>query len=83
VLKDVPTVVYVPYHYHYSPSFRVWATSNKIEWDKTNQLLSWYPETDENENQIIIGVTDILEKNALPKRVQALAGRSKFTNVFS
>jgi hypothetical protein len=57
VLKDVPTVVYVPYHYHYSPSFRVWATSNKIEWDKTNQLLSWYPETDENENQMIIGVT--------------------------
>ena len=57
--------------------------SNKIEWDKTNQLLSWYPETDENENQIIIGVTDILEKNALPKRVQALAGRSKFTSVFS
>jgi Glycoside hydrolase family 5 C-terminal domain len=71
VLKDVPTVIYVPYHYHYSPSFRVWATSNKLEWDKTNQLLSWYPETDEKENQIIIGVTDNLEKNVLPKKVQA------------
>lgn len=83
VLKDVPTVIYVPYHYHYSPSFRVWATSNKIEWDKTNQLLFWYPETDQSENQIIIGVTDILEKNALPKRVQDLADRSKFMSSFS
>jgi hypothetical protein len=83
VLKDVPTVIYVPYHYHYSPSFRVWATSNKLEWDKTNQLLSWYPDTDEKENQIIIGVTDNLEKNSLPKRVQALADRSKFTSNFS
>ena len=68
VIKDVPTVIHVPYHYHYSPSFRVWATSNKLEWDKTNQLLSWYPDTDEKENQIIIGVTDNLEINALPKR---------------
>ena len=83
VIKDVPTVIYVPYHYHYSPSFRVWATSNKLEWDKTNQLLSWYPDTDEKENQIIIGVTDNLDKNALPKRVQALADRSKFTSNFS
>jgi hypothetical protein len=58
-------------------------TSNKIEWDKKNQLLFWYPETDESENQIIIGVTDILEKNALPKRVQALADRSKFISIFS
>jgi hypothetical protein len=83
VIKDVPTVIYVPYHYHYSPSFRVWATSNKLEWDKTNQLLSWYPDTDEKENQIIIGVTENLEKNALPKRVQDLADRSKFTSNFS
>jgi hypothetical protein len=45
--------------------------------------LFWYPETDESENQIIIGVTDILEKNALPKRVQALADRSKFISIFS
>ena len=83
VIKDVPTVIHVPYHYHYTPSFRVWATSNKLEWDKTNQLLSWYPDTDEKENQIIIGVTDNLDKNALPKRVQALADRSKFTSNFS
>ncbi|MFZ0695545.1 MAG: cellulase family glycosylhydrolase [Nitrososphaeraceae archaeon] len=83
VIKDVPTVIYVPYHYHYSPNFRVWATSNKLEWDKPNQLLSWYPDTDEKENQIIIGITDNLEKNALPQRVQALADRSKYTSNFS
>ena len=83
VIKDVPTVIHIPYHYHYSPSFRVWATSNKLEWDKTNQLLSWYPDTDEKENQIIIGVTDNLEKKGLPKRVQDLADRCKFTSNFS
>jgi hypothetical protein len=83
VIKDVPSVIHVPYHYHYSPSFRVWATSNKLEWDKTNQVLSWYPDTDEKENQIIIGVTENLEKKGLPKRVQDLADRCKFTSNFS
>lgn len=62
--------IILTYHYHYSANFGVWTTSNKIEWDKANQLLYWYPATDENENQIIIGVRDNLKTEGLPKRVQ-------------
>ncbi len=37
---DVPTIMYIPYDHHYSPEFRVWATSKEIEWDRQNAALS-------------------------------------------
>jgi len=51
---DAPTLMYIPYQYHYSPEFKVWATSKEIEWDKQNQLLTWYPAKDQTLNQIIV-----------------------------
>ena len=38
VQNDSPTIIYIPAKYHY-PSFRIWATSSKIQWIKPEQLL--------------------------------------------
>jgi hypothetical protein len=83
VLRGTPTVIYVPYHYHYSPEFRVWATSKEVEWDKENQLLYWYPATDQDVNQIIIGTTPNLDTKSLPKRVKTLLDKTELVNTFS
>ena len=83
VLRGPPTVIYVPYHYHYSPEFRVWATSKEVEWDKENQLLYWYPATDQDVNQIIIGTTPNLDTKSLPKRVKTLLDKTELVNTFS
>jgi hypothetical protein len=66
-IRDKLTVIYVPYHYHYSPSFRIWATSKEIEWDKANQLIYWYPSPHESKNQIVFGTSEKLEIDELPK----------------
>lgn len=83
VLRGTPTVIYVPYHYHYSPEFRLWATSKEVEWDKENQLLYWYPATDQDVNQIIIGTTPNLDTKSLPKRVKTLLDKTELVNTFS
>ena len=44
--ESYPTVIYVPFHIHYSPEFAVWATSKNVRWDKENQILYWDPDKD-------------------------------------
>jgi uncharacterized membrane protein HdeD (DUF308 family) len=86
---DAPTILYIPYHFHYSPTFRVWATtSREMEWDKENQLLYWYPEKDQTLNQIIIAKEHIdnsvdLIDSRLPKKARALLEKAMFVTTFS
>jgi hypothetical protein len=79
---DAPTVIYVPYHLHYSPRFHVWATSNDIKWDKENQLLFWYPSKNKSGNQIIIGIQPDLQSKSLPDEVKSLLDHTKLVGVF-
>jgi hypothetical protein len=83
VIKDVPTIIYVPYHYHYSPSFKVWATGGQVEWDKDNQFLYWYPSTDKQTNLIIIGKDQELKSEMLPEKVRILQDKITSVNSFS
>ncbi|HEX2408892.1 MAG TPA: hypothetical protein VHJ38_16950 [Nitrososphaeraceae archaeon] len=71
---DAPTIIYIPSHIHYTSGFDIWATSNKIEWDNKEHILSWYPEKQQNSNQIIItavastaGEYNKLNEKNLPK----------------
>jgi len=83
VTRDSPTVIYVPYQYHYSPSFSVWATSKEVEWDKANQLMYWYPSPHENENRIIFGKSEKLDTDAFPKKVGPLITETEFVGTFT
>ena len=84
---DAPTVIYIPFNFHYAPEFTVWATttdsSKQIEWDKDKQLLSWYPAKDKTENQIIIGKSRNLDTDALPKEAKSLASNTTLIGTFS
>ena len=53
---EAPTIIYVPFHLHYSPTFYVWATSNEIKWDKEAQLLIWHPSRERTKNQLILSI---------------------------
>ena len=71
---DAPTVIYIPFKFHYAPEFTVWATTSKqIKWDKENQLLYWYPAKELTLNQIIIGKSKNLDTSVLPKQAKDLA----------
>jgi hypothetical protein len=70
---DAPTVIYIPFKFHYAPEFTVWATSKQIKWDKENQLLYWYPAKELTLNQIIIGKSKNLDTSVLPKQAKDLA----------
>lgn len=83
VIKDVPTIIYVPYHYHYSPNFKVWATGGQVEWDKDKQFLYWYPSTDKQTNLIIIGKEQELKSEMLPEKVRILQDKITSVNSFS
>jgi len=83
IIRDSPTVIYVPYHYHYSPSFRVWATSKEMEWDKANQLMYWYPSPDETENHIIFSKSERLDTESLPKKLETLLTKTEFVGTFT
>jgi hypothetical protein len=83
IIRDSPTLIYVPYHYHYSPSFRVWATSNKMEWDKANQLMYWYPSPNETENHIIFSKSEKLDTKSLPKKLETLLTKTEFVGTFT
>jgi hypothetical protein len=83
VIKDVPTIIYVPYHYHYSPNFKVWTTGGQVEWGKDNQLLYWYPSTDKQTNLIIIGKDQELKAETLPEKVKELRDEITSVNSFS
>ena len=82
---DAPTIIYVPYHFHYSPEFRVWATSKEIEWDKENQLLYWYLSKDQSLNQIILAKEQEqkIDSAILPERCKNLLERTTFVNSFA
>jgi hypothetical protein len=82
---DAPTVMYIPYDFHYSPEFRVWATSKEIQWDRQNQLLYWYPAKGQPLNQIIIAKqrNNNVDIERLPKRARDLVEKTSFVNIFS
>jgi hypothetical protein len=79
---DAPTIIYVPYHLHYSPSFYVWATSNHVKWDKENQLLIWHPSKNKYNNQIIIGIRSDLQTKSLPDEAKPLLEHTKLVGRF-
>ena len=83
IVGDSPTVIYVPYRYHYSPSFKVWATSKNTEWDKANQIIYWSPSPHESENLIIFGKGEKLDTKALPKVLGPLLTKTEFVGTFS
>jgi uncharacterized membrane protein HdeD (DUF308 family) len=81
---DAPTVIYIPFKFHYAPEFTVWATTSKqIKWDKENQLLYWYPAKELTLNQIIIGLNRTLDASVLPKEAKNLASKVALMGTFS
>jgi hypothetical protein len=83
---DSPTILYIPFDIHYSPEFRVWATSREIKWDRQNQLLYWYPAKNQTVNQIIVakvGRSDRIDVERLPKRARDWAQKATFVYTFS
>ena len=82
VVVESPTIIYVPFHLHYSPIFYVWATSNEIKWDKENQLLVWYPSRNRTKNQIIIGIQPELHTNSIPDESRRLLEYTLYVNKF-
>ena len=80
---DAPTVIYVPFHLHYSPTFYVWATGSDIKWDKENQLLVWYPSRERTKNQIVIGIQPELNMKFIPKESKVLLENTRFIGKFN
>lgn len=85
---DKPTIIFIPSHIHYQSGFSVWATSDKIEWNAKENLLSWFPEREYNYNQIVITTAKKdgyeLDKKNLPKesRETDLFNKTKFIKTF-
>jgi hypothetical protein len=75
-------VIYIPYNIHYKPIFKIWATSNRIEWNPEQQLLCWYPNKDKLLNQIIITPPGDLDKSLLPEQSKSLLDELKFVKEF-
>jgi len=80
---EAPTIIYIPFHLHYSPVFYVWATSNEIKWDKENQLLFWYPSRKRTKNQIIIGIQPELNMKFIPKESKLLLENTRVVGRFN
>jgi len=82
---DAPTILYVPFDYHYVPEFKVWATSKEIEWDKPNQLLYWHPDKNQAINQIVIAKeqSNEIDLKKLPKKGTELVEKITFVKAFS
>jgi hypothetical protein len=77
---EAPTIIYVPYKLHYSPNFRIWATSNTFEWDNENQLLSWWPDNGQIFNQIIITpAVNNVDVSILPEMAKNLMDKVVFS----
>jgi len=77
---EAPTVIYVPHKLHYSPSFKIWATSNKFEWDSENQLLNWWPDKEQIFNQIIITPSvNNVDVSILPEMAKNLMDKVLFS----
>jgi hypothetical protein len=82
-LQSYPTVIYVPSHIHYSPEFAVWATSKRVRWNKENQLLYWYPDSDQRLNQLILGKPGELNEENLPNKSKSLLSNTILVGTFS
>jgi hypothetical protein len=80
-VQDKPTIIYVPIKYHYS-SFRIWTTSQNLQWIKVEQLLYWYPDKNKHFNQIIIGPNEQLNTTLLPLQVRELIKDTNYTFIF-
>ena len=79
-IVEAPTIIYIPHKIHYNPTFKVWATSNRFEWDNENQLLSWWPDKNEPSNQIIITpVVHDLDSSNLPEMAKNLISKTTFS----
>ena len=79
---EAPTIIYVPFHLHYSPTFYVWATSNEIKWDMEEQLLIWHPSRERTKNQLIISIQPELNKKSMPVESKPLLEHTRFVNKF-
>jgi hypothetical protein len=85
---DEPTIIFIPAHIHYPSGFSIWATSDKIEWNDKENLLSWFPEKRYNYNQIIITPAkkdgSELEQKNIPKacRDADLLSKTEFITTF-
>jgi hypothetical protein len=76
---DAPTTIYIPFNLFYSPKFYVWATGDKLEWMKENQILYWYPAKEQMLNQIIISSADPLRLELLSDESKHLLSGTKHT----
>lgn len=65
-------ITYTAHHIHYSPQFRVWATSNKVKWDKQNQILFWFPDKNQETNMIVIGIKKDLDIDRLSDKAKKI-----------
>ena len=79
---EAPTIIYVPFHLHYSPTFYVWATSNEIKWDKEEQLLIWHPSRERTKNQLIISIQPEVNMKSMPVESKPLLEHTRFVNKF-
>lgn len=79
-IVEAPTIIYIPHKIHYNPAFKVWATSNRFEWDNENQLVSWWPDKNQPSNQIIITpVVHALDSSNLPEMANNLISKTTFS----
>jgi len=80
-IVETPTIIYIPHKIHYNPTFKVWATSNRFEWDNENKLLSWWPDKSQTSNQIIITPATVhdLDSSILPDMAKDLISKTTFS----
>jgi hypothetical protein len=78
------TFIYIPYKIHYNPTFKVWSTSNHLEWHGENQVMKWWPDRNEMLNQIIITppISDKIDTSILPQISNDLMNKTNFSQEF-
>lgn len=69
---DAPTIIYIPFTVHYAKGFEVHATSANIKWDAQQQLLSWQPDKNQQNNQLIVAPAGAFTQAVLPQDSQNL-----------
>ena len=80
---EAATVIYIPYKFHYNPTFKMWSTSNHFEWHSENQVMNWWPDKNEMLNQIVITPTiDKIDTSILPPISNNLMNKTNFSQEF-
>jgi Cellulase (glycosyl hydrolase family 5) len=92
---DEPTLIFIPSKIQYNSKFQVFATirnnnrtkyiqKDSIDWNIEDQILSWYPDKDMQQNQIIITPIDKKEpdNSIMPEKSQLFfdENKDKFAN---